>query len=547
MLAAASLFVLLALPAAADAIPIPGPNGKLVFTSGRGGPDNNDNGADIYTFDFPGGPAIQFTNTAAVKDSHPAWSPDRTKVAYSTGDPPNRDIFIKDVITGLITPFAATAGVNEDRAAFSPDGTRIAWTSGLDILVQPVAGGMPTTLTDFAEQADKAAWTPDSQTIYYQRGALGAADIYKEPADNSGTSTVVVNEAGVDEWQPAISPDGTRLCYTRGPMSSAAQVYTVAASGVGVPVNFSNTAAMVGGINCVWSPDGTKIAYTKGVFTSGQLGYQNANTPGPASFVPLSDSPKHFEGNADWARNPSPTCQNTSATVGFNLFAVINLSCSDPAPENDSTSKKIVTGPAHGNIGSIQSGQPAKVIYTPNLNFSGSDTLTFKGNDGTSDSAPATVKITVNPAGGGGGGGGAGTDTVAATISSVAVSPTRWRLGSRLPRYSLAPKGTTIRFRLNEAARVTLTFLKASPGRRVGRTCRAPTRANRTRPRCTRYVSKGSLRRTFFAGPHRVRFQGKLTPTKRLTLGRYHVSIGAVDAAGNRSRTRTASFTIVRR
>jgi hypothetical protein len=48
-------------------------------------------------------------------------------------------------------------------------------------------------------------------------------------------------------------------------------------------------------------------------------------------------------------------------------------------------------------------------------------------------------------------------------------------------------------------------------------------------------------------GLNRVRFQGKLTRTRTLTIGRYRLRVGAVDAAGNRSRTRTTFFTIVRR
>ena len=130
------------------------------------------------------------------------------------------------------------------------------------------------------------------------------------------------------------------------------------------------------------------------------------------------------------------------------------------------------------------------MIYTPNVNFSGTDSFTFKGNDGSRTPNPAKINITVNPAGGGGGG---GADTRAAIISSAAATPARWRLGSLLPRFSLAPKGTTIRWRLDEAARTTLTFAKAASGRRVGSRCVRPTRANRNRRRCTRYVTKGAL------------------------------------------------------
>jgi len=42
-------------------------------------------------------------------------------------------------------------------------------------------------------------------------------------------------------------------------------------------------------------------------------------------------------------------------------------------------------------------GTAPNLIYTPNSNFYGSDSFTFKVNDGTEDSALATVSITVSP------------------------------------------------------------------------------------------------------------------------------------------------------
>ena len=75
-----------------------------------------------------------------------------------------------------------------------------------------------------------------------------------------------------------------------------------------------------------------------------------------------------------------------------------------------------------------------------------------------------------------------------------------------------------------------------------------PTRKNRTRRRCTRYVKAGTLRLDGKAGTNRVKFQGRLSRRKRLALGRYRLTVGARDAAGNASRTsRPVSFRIVRR
>ena len=51
----------------------------------------------------------------------------------------------------------------------------------------------------------------------------------------------------------------------------------------------------------------------------------------------------------------------------------------------------IATQPAHGTL----SGTAPNVTYTPASNYNGSDSFTFKANDGIADSSPATVSITV--------------------------------------------------------------------------------------------------------------------------------------------------------
>src|SRR5262249_11933832 len=158
--------------------------------------------------------------------------------------------------------------------------------------------------------------------------------------------------------------------------------------------------------------DGTQVLYTLGAFSTGDLALRDASgTPVP----PLNsiNSDAHFDGNADWATNFSPTCADKGASTAFNSFVQITLSCTDPdagfgaeapAPAPiGSDGLEIVDAPKHGNIGALLSG--GKLIYTPAKDFSGTDTFTYNGNDGTSDSAPATITVQVAGAGGGGGGG----------------------------------------------------------------------------------------------------------------------------------------------
>src|SRR5262249_11674707 len=53
----------------------------------------------------------------------------------------------------------------------------------------------------------------------------------------------------------------------------------------------------------------------------------------------------------------------------------------------------IVSGPAHGTL----TGTPPTVSYQPAANYNGSDSFTFKANDGELDSNVATATITVTP------------------------------------------------------------------------------------------------------------------------------------------------------
>jgi VCBS repeat-containing protein len=66
----------------------------------------------------------------------------------------------------------------------------------------------------------------------------------------------------------------------------------------------------------------------------------------------------------------------------------------DTDAESDPLTAVLVSGPSHAASFSLSSN--GSFSYTPNANFNGSDSFTYKANDTHSDSAPATVTITVN-------------------------------------------------------------------------------------------------------------------------------------------------------
>jgi acid phosphatase type 7 len=156
-------------------------------------------------------------------------------------------------------------------------------------------------------------------------------------------------------------------------------------------------------------------------------------------------------------------------------------------------------------------------------------------------------------------------DVTAPTISKLTVSPARFRVAPRRARRpgisnltlsrtrfpvassaTAAKGGTRFRYRLSEAASVTVTLRRKSVGRKVGGKCRSRTRANRRHSACIRYRRVGHLRQRGAAGRNKKRFSGWLGE-RRLHTGKYRARFVAVDAAGNRSRSKAVSFTIVAR
>jgi hypothetical protein len=89
--------------------------------------------------------------------------------------------------------------------------------------------------------------------------------------------------------------------------------------------------------------------------------------------------------------NQPPVANNQSVTTNEDTAVSFNLTGSDP--DNNPLTFHIVTGPSNGMV---TGGTGAARTYTPNANFFGTDSFTFKVNDGSVDSNVATVSITVN-------------------------------------------------------------------------------------------------------------------------------------------------------
>ena len=88
----------------------------------------------------------------------------------------------------------------------------------------------------------------------------------------------------------------------------------------------------------------------------------------------------------------TPTANAQSVAINKNTAKSITLTGSDPNTPPQPLTYSVVTSPTHGTL----SGAAPNLTYTPATGYVGADSFTFKVNNGSYDSAPATVSITVN-------------------------------------------------------------------------------------------------------------------------------------------------------
>lgn len=135
--------------------------------------------------------------------------------------------------------------------------------------------------------------------------------------------------------------------------------------------------------------------------------------------------------------------------------------------------------------------------------------------------------------------------TLAIALSRKRFAPYRRgrSLRAKRPR---GRRGARLTMRLSEPARVTFRVQRLARGRRHGKGCVAPRRADRGARRCTRRIRvRGRFRATAGEGRTRLTFTGRVAG-KALRRGRYRLLGRAKTRSGDRSPRAVARFRIVR-
>jgi len=172
--------------------------------------------------------------TSDGRSGEGSFSPDGTKVVFARSDD---GLYVVDAEGG--TPrliVKSHAGWYVGSPAWSPDGSRIAYSvyvegpNGFIWTVNP-DGSDPRQLVDLC-QCGSLAWSPDgSMLAFHSRrdnpvGRAVSQQIYTVRADGSGLHPI--NDDG---FQPAWSPDGSRIAYLLGYGFSEVSLSTMAVDG----------------------------------------------------------------------------------------------------------------------------------------------------------------------------------------------------------------------------------------------------------------------------------------------------------------------------
>jgi hypothetical protein len=197
---------------------------------------------------------------------------------------------------------------------------------------------------------------------------------------DSNTATVSITINSVNDI-----PVVTAASYTTD--EDTAKSITLTATDVDVPAQtltygISDTSAAHGTV----SLSGNTVTYTPALNYNGPASFKFTAKDGVASSTQATIS------LTVTSVNDAPVTVGSSESTHMNTAKTVTLGATDVDVPADTLTRSIVSGPSNGTLGTVGS----TVVYTPTTDYVGTDSFTFKVNDGTADSNVSTISIEVN-------------------------------------------------------------------------------------------------------------------------------------------------------
>lgn len=195
---------------------------KLTFSSNRDGERTaatfaQRNTQEIYISDYDGANQRRVTVSRSLNIT-PSWSPDAQAIAYTSYVSGFPDINISWIYKGLLTrPARGNEADHNFLPVFSPDGTKIAFSSNRDgnneIYVMNVDGSGLRRLTNHRAIDTTPTWSPSGTHVAFVSERSGSPNIWRVDALGIEQPVKLTNESHVDRptWSP---PPLNEIAYT---------------------------------------------------------------------------------------------------------------------------------------------------------------------------------------------------------------------------------------------------------------------------------------------------------------------------------------------
>jgi TolB protein len=256
--------------------------------------------ADIYVIAVGGGKPRALTRNE-VDDVQPSWSPSGRAVVFSR----QGDLFTISR-RGRIERRLTRTAMREVDAAWSPDGRRLAFEGGRfgreQIYVMRSDGSSRRRITSDRICARDPAWAERGTRIVFH-ACTGPTSLMSVRADGTDPRPIASNPPSDDfDYQPAVSPDGKRLVFTRTVSETNQTELWIADVDGSHPRRLIRDAAWA-----VWSSDGKRLAFVHGPHLRGDKeGYYYAGGPkisvmnaDGTGIRHLTPQPEHIYGGVD--------------------------------------------------------------------------------------------------------------------------------------------------------------------------------------------------------------------------------------------------------
>jgi Tol biopolymer transport system component len=212
------------------------------------------------------GSGLQPVAVVQADDRQPRWPPpERTvidEVSYSGGLVSNiNNLFLVAVSGARETQLTQTES-QDTTPAWSPDGTRLVFSSNragnVELFVLTLSSGEIRQLTTGARSAIHPAWSPDGSKIAFEaRTQAGDWDVWIINTDGTELRNLT-NVPNADDGNPAWSPDGTQLVFSSN-RTGTFDLYLLAVDGSGEAQRL--TRGPGNEVHPNWSPDGLSIVF----------------------------------------------------------------------------------------------------------------------------------------------------------------------------------------------------------------------------------------------------------------------------------------------